>query len=133
MAQMVRFVALNQLRKHTRNSASSLDESDARAHALPHRVQSADSGLQLGAHGEIPDGQSSFDDDLIHGLHELTDIARACLLLRTIEGLDYEQIGQVLGIPQGTAMSHVHRSRMRLREHLLSRSQQQADQEKRRA
>jgi DNA-directed RNA polymerase specialized sigma24 family protein len=47
--------------------------------------------------------------------------------------MDYEQIGQVLNIPQGTAMSHVHRSRMRLREHLQSRGQRQTDQEKRHA
>jgi RNA polymerase sigma-70 factor (ECF subfamily) len=124
MAQMVRFVALNQLRKQSRNSAGSLDEADARLQGSPHRRRNGtpEPELRLGNRGELPAGQSSFDDTLMRGLEGLTDIARACLLLRTLEGMDYEQIAQVLGVPQGTAMSHVHRSRMRLREHLLNTS-----------
>ena len=118
MAQMVRFVALNQLRKQSRNPASSLDEADARSRGLPQRGGSAEPELRLGSRGELPAGQTSFDDRLTRGLESLSDVARACLLLRTLEGMDYEQIGQVLGVPQGTAMSHVHRSRMRLREQL---------------
>ena len=120
MAQMVRFVALNQLRKQSRNPASSLDEAEARLRGLPHQRGAPDSQLRLGNRGELPAEQTSFDDRLTRGLESLTDVARACLLLRTLEGMDYEQIGQVLGVPQGTAMSHVHRSRMRLREQLTS-------------
>jgi RNA polymerase sigma-70 factor (ECF subfamily) len=123
MAQMVRFVALNQLRKQTRNAASSLHDADPAD--LRRRSVTASSGeeLRLGSRGELPTGQNSFDDALMRGLSGLSDVARACLLLRTLEGMDYEQIGRVLGVPQGTAMSHVHRSRMRLREHLTAERQ----------
>jgi RNA polymerase sigma-70 factor (ECF subfamily) len=121
MAQMVRFVALNHLRKQTRTQAAPLDENDPHAHA-PHRARPQDGTaageLHLGRRGELPAGQESFDDELTAGLTSLSETARACLLLRTIEDLDYEEIGRVLGIPEGTAMSHVHRSRMRLRERL---------------
>ena len=57
----------------------------------------------------------------MRALASLTEVARASLLLRTLEGLDYDEIGRVLGVPAGTAMSHVHRSRMRLRERLGAR------------
>src|SRR4051812_34083067 len=122
MAQMVRYVALNQLRKQTRSQTASLDSTaEPFAGTLPHRGTSPESPMHLGARGEMPAGQSSFDDDLTRALASLSDVARGCLLLRTIEGLDYAEIGQILAIPEGTAMSHVHRSRMRLREQLLER------------
>lgn len=52
-------------------------------------------------------------------LCELDETARACLLLRTVLDIDYIEIAQLLHVPEGTAMSHVHRSRKRLME-LLS-------------
>lgn len=129
MAQMVRFVALNQLRKQTRSHATSLDGADAGAmRELPHRTSPPEApgggggaDLRLGPRGQVPPGQRSFDDELMRALGALSEVARACLLLRTIEGLDYQEIGRVLDIPEGTAMSHVHRSRMRLRELLHSK------------
>ena len=121
MAQMVRFVALNHLRKQTRTQAAPLDENEPHArtpHGRPGSHRPGDAPLHLGRHGELPPGQQSFDDELTGALAALGETARACLLLRTLEELDYEEIGRVLGIPEGTAMSHVHRSRMRLRERL---------------
>ena len=52
-------------------------------------------------------------------MNRISAVARSCLLLRTLEGLPYSQIAQMLQIPQGTAMSHVHRARRHLREHLI--------------
>jgi RNA polymerase sigma-70 factor (ECF subfamily) len=121
MAQMVRFVALNQIRKQVRGHAAPLDETDPAAHGPRHPAGPAgEPELRLGPRGEVPPGQQSFDDRLAHALAGLSDIARGCLLLRTREGLDYEEIGRVMDIPQGTAMSHVHRSRIRLREMLTN-------------
>jgi RNA polymerase sigma-70 factor (ECF subfamily) len=39
---------------------------------------------------------------------------RAAIVLRYEEGLAYEEIGHVLGIPEATARSHVHRARRSL-------------------
>jgi RNA polymerase sigma-70 factor (ECF subfamily) len=116
MAQMVRYVALNQVRRQVRGRAQSLDTTDgcAFAHGAAREPE-----LRLGTRGEVPAGQHSFDDRLMRALEGLTDVARGCLLLRTLEGMEYEEIGRVFDIPQGTAMSHVHRSRMRLRQRLV--------------
>lgn len=62
--------------------------------------------------------QSEFDDDMFRGLHQLTADARCCLLLRVVDGLSYPEIANFLGIPEGTAMSHVHRSKQLMRRQL---------------
>ena len=116
MAQMVRYVALNQVRRQVRGRAQSLDDADSGAYA---HVGTREPELRLGSRGELPAGQHSFGDQLMRALEGLSDVARGCLLLRTLEGMEYEEIGRVFDIPQGTAMSHVHRSRMRLRQRLL--------------
>jgi RNA polymerase sigma-70 factor (ECF subfamily) len=117
MAQMVRYVALNQVRRQVRGRAQSLDDAEGATHAHP---GSREPQLRLGSRGELPAGQHNFDDRLMRALEGLTDVARGCLLLRTLEGMEYEEIGRVFDIPQGTAMSHVHRSRMRLRQRLMN-------------
>jgi RNA polymerase sigma-70 factor (ECF subfamily) len=68
--------------------------------------------------GELTPDQSAFDDELVNALNELSDDARCCLLLRTLERLSYAEISEIMRIPEGTAMSHVHRSRTALREKL---------------
>jgi DNA-directed RNA polymerase specialized sigma24 family protein len=40
------------------------------------------------------------------------------LLLRTIQKLSYTEIAEIMQIPEGTAMSHVHRSKNELRNRL---------------
>jgi RNA polymerase sigma-70 factor (ECF subfamily) len=49
----------------------------------------------------------------------LDEVARACLLLRTVHDMPYKQIAQVLEVPEGTAMSHVHRARQAMRQRLM--------------
>jgi RNA polymerase sigma-70 factor (ECF subfamily) len=45
---------------------------------------------------------------------------RLALVLRDIEGMAYEEIGQVLGIPGGTVRSRINRARAMLKHKLLS-------------
>lgn len=61
------------------------------------------------------------DDEVSKGLNELAEEARCCLLLRVVANMSYEEISTCLEIPQGTAMSHVHRSKKHLRDHLRNR------------
>ena len=68
--------------------------------------------------GRLRGDVGAFDDALTAGLAALRPIPRAALLLRALSGLEYKEIGAVLGIPEGTAMSHVHRSRQALRRRL---------------
>ncbi len=115
MAQMVRYVALNHARKRQKHRASALG-SDVDESALA--GASIQKALNLGGRGELPADQGFFDDQVIRALNSVSDVARACLLLRTIEQMEYSEISKVLQIPEGTAMSHVHRARQHLRERL---------------
>ena len=56
-----------------------------------------------------------------NGLEALGEVPRACLLLSTLRELSYGEIAALLTIPEGTAMSHVHRARLVLRERLAPR------------
>ncbi len=54
---------------------------------------------------------------------------RMMVLLADVEELSYREIAEVMGVPQGTVMSRLHRARKRLRENLLAspRSQWRKD------
>ena len=43
---------------------------------------------------------------------------RAAIVLRYDEGLPFDEVGHVMGIPEATARSHVHRARKELMRHL---------------
>ena len=60
------------------------------------------------------------DERLAASIDRLRPNERQCLLLRLLEGFSYKEISAMLSIPVGTVMSHVHRSRMRMREELAS-------------
>jgi RNA polymerase sigma-70 factor (ECF subfamily) len=49
---------------------------------------------------------------------ELPDEFQQAVLLRDLQGLSYEEIGDVLGIPPGTVRSRIHRGRLILQEKL---------------
>ena len=75
--------------------------------------QASDSSLLeiSGEQGKIPEIQMEFDDDVVHALNSLNDTARCCLLLRVVLQLTYVEIAEIVQIPKGTAMSHVHRGK----------------------
>ena len=53
---------------------------------------------------------------LDRALDRLRPEYRAAIVLRYQEGLSHNDIAQVMGIPEGTAKTHVHRARRRLAE-----------------
>ncbi len=71
--------------------------------------------------GEAPD-ERLIRDERVRQLHEalgrLSDEHRSILVLRELEGFDYEAIAEVLEISIGTVRSRLHRARMQLREKL---------------
>lgn len=116
MGQTVRYVALNQSRKERRRRGQPLDK--AIGCAASSESESRRDTLALSARGELPGEQRDFDDQIVKALGAVSETARACLLLRTVESLEYSEISRILDIPEGTAMSHVHRTRRLLRERL---------------
>jgi RNA polymerase sigma-70 factor (ECF subfamily) len=52
---------------------------------------------------------------IAQALQQLTEDQRAAILLVGLEELSYAEAARVLGVPQGTLMSRLHRGRERLR------------------
>lgn len=109
MFQIVRLTSMNHVRtrsKWTRQTATST--------LLP--------GISTPTDEAVVSGTSEpFDDECLAALEELAPQAKACLLLKVVEGLSYTEIATALEIAEGTAMSHVHRSKVYLRERLQTR------------
>lgn len=116
MGQFVRNVALNAARKEQRQRAGMKLAEQERPTAGPAEADAAEPAMI--AEGRLPTDQRMFDDRVMRALGEVGEAARACLLLRTLNGMEYSEISKLLGIPQGTAMSHVHRAREILRQRL---------------
>lgn len=117
MAKIVQFVGLNLARSRRRRRTSSIDGGARETPELPAR-EDGPTPLSLSADGQLPSHQEFFDDRIVAALQRVSETARICLLLRTIEGLEYAEISRLLKIPEGTAMSHVHRTRQFLRTEL---------------
>jgi len=64
----------------------------------------------------------NLDRDIQEALDSLKPQYRAAVVLCDIEGLSYEEIGEVLGISMGTVRSRIHRGRAQLRTTLAHRS-----------
>lgn len=71
-----------------------------------------DPSIRPGTHGvEI---ELDFSEEVRNALESLEPLPRACLLLKVVLSHPYAEIAAILGIPETTARSHVHRSRQRL-------------------
>ena len=57
--------------------------------------------------------------DLEKAIATLSPSSKAAFMLNKVEGYDYREVSEIMGIAVGTAKSLVHRARMRLRERLL--------------
>jgi RNA polymerase sigma-70 factor (ECF subfamily) len=116
MTQIVRHVSMNEARKGRRRRTSSMETEALDARTGKHEAPAF--ARAVTSRGGLTADQASFDDDLTGALDGLDETARSCLLLRVVVDLPYREIGQALGIPEGTAASHVHRARKALRERL---------------
>ena len=125
MGRFVRNVALNHARKRYRR-ATRPEEPDTLIGLPDGRfrgggpVPGPNPRLPVDGRGELLDDQDAFDDRVLSGLQDLAPLQRAALLLRTVLELSYREISGTLEIPEGTAMSHVHRARMALRHALAA-------------
>lgn len=116
MAAIVRRCASNHVRK-TRNRETFATD--------PHTLDSCDGptparnmAIANPLDGLFDDHQTLFDDQLLQALRGLQPDARCCFLLRALHDFSYTEIAIWMGIPEGTAMSHVHRSKQNLKRYL---------------
>jgi len=90
---------------------------DALRRARPPVVPLAGSGEgdePAAAASPDPVEQQALGRALESAMAELRPEARAAVTLRYEEGLPFEEIGQILRMPEATARSHVHRARKEL-------------------
>lgn len=118
MTQIVRNVAMNEARKAHRRRTNSVDGESLDRHPESRPPVALHPPVTSG--GNLLSDQETFDDRLVEALGELEETARQCVLLRTVMDRSYAEIARTLGIPEGTAASHVHRARRTLRERLSS-------------
>ncbi len=74
-----------------------------------------------GSHGEPPDAcaaSSEFRRRLRVAIDELTEPQRSIVILREMEGYQYDEIGEALDLPLSTVKVYLHRARRKLRETL---------------
>lgn len=115
MGRFVRYTALNDARRNRTRAAGPIDSVDV---AQPRGSTGPESDRAVAASGELSARSGAFDDQVLKALLQLDETARACLLLRTVHDMPYRQISLVLDVPEGTAMSHVHRARQAMRQRL---------------
>jgi RNA polymerase sigma factor (sigma-70 family) len=69
------------------------------------------------ARGRLPDelaGASELRAEVQRALARLSPELREAVILRDLEGLEYREIQQVLGVPEGTVKSRINRGRIEL-------------------
>jgi RNA polymerase sigma-70 factor (ECF subfamily) len=65
--------------------------------------------------------KKSIQQFIQRGLLKLREDQRELVVLRDLQGFSYEEMGELLGLPEGTIKSKLHRARMDLKE-ILERS-----------
>ena len=99
-------LATNQILDHLRSRAARTDQ---QTDAIDDEALLADAASQRLADRAI------HRVDLERALAELPEGCRAAFVLHDVEGLEHKEIGEVLGIAEGTSKSQVHKARLRLR------------------
>lgn len=85
--------------------------------ATPEEIEAT--ALQVGDKGETPLEEleaRELGSAIERAIAQLRPEYRACILLRHVEGLAYEEIAQSLDLPLGTVKTYIHRARHELRD-----------------
>jgi RNA polymerase sigma-70 factor (ECF subfamily) len=122
-------LAISHLRKVQRHRVFSLDapprngngrqrDSDDQASSLADRVSRDGSGKAAAALPPDDLERKELHGQVLTALGRLDAEYRAVLVMRDIEGFDYQQMADVLGLPLGTLKSRLFRARLALRDEL---------------
>jgi RNA polymerase sigma-70 factor, ECF subfamily len=104
-------ILVRQVARHHRSAA-------VRKATQPLHLSTASKELLKGAATESATNDSEIRMDVLEVLQTLRLEFREVVVLREINGLSYEQIAEVLNIPQGTVESRLYRARQELQERL---------------
>lgn len=101
---------LDEMRRRKRRPAPAADPADVGG-AL---AAAGGAATRSPASTPSPDADVALRVDVDTALRQLPEDFRAAVVLRDLSGLDYAEIGEVLGIPQGTVKSRIARGRAML-------------------
>ena len=113
-------IAANQCK----NRIKYLARRPAGASAFDDAAESAgESGLPAPAQGHIDAPDVLMEAAEMESLTQtaiaaLDEEHRLLIILRDVEELSYQEIGEITGLPEGTIKSRLHRARMAIKEHL---------------
>lgn len=102
-----------EVNRHRRQRPELLDDPD-----LPTDQAGHGDGSQNSAEDVVV--SRAFDEVLDAALAALPDQFRQAVLLIEVDGLSYGEASNLLGVPEGTLMSRLHRARKRIRDHLAA-------------
>lgn len=110
--------------------AANLAKNEIRRKVRHRRVVSLDEEREFGTLGDTladrgPGPRQTLErreleSMILRAVEELPERYRMALVLRDIEGLSYEEVSNVLGIPGGTVRSRINRARLMVKEKLES-------------
>ncbi|WP_290588487.1 sigma-70 family RNA polymerase sigma factor [Alicyclobacillus sp.] len=83
------------------------------------RLEDSDAAVQTD-HRAMPAMKAELRIDLADALAKLSPEHRTVIALREIQGFDYQEMADILGIPIGTVRSRLHHARLQLRRLLSS-------------
>lgn len=98
-----------------RKEPDTIDPADAVEAGPPAPREKAYDLLELDERDEF---LQQLSDPIKRAVEALSAPERMVFLLRTVEDFSYKEISDLLDMPPGTAMSHLHRGRSKLRERL---------------
>lgn len=106
---------------HCKNRMKYLDRRAVRGHGALEDAPEDEvaEGSALGTRPARPDEAaegSEMERTVQRALAALDEEHRTLIVLRDLEGLSYEEIGSITGLPEGTVKSRLHRARAALRE-----------------
>jgi len=119
-------LAISQLRKVRRRRVFSLDRPSPNGNGRYGGGEDQASGLLDRVARDASEGPAQELERRERGQHVLAALGRidaeyrAVLVMRDIEGFDYQQMAEVLGLPLGTLKSRLFRARLALRDELRS-------------
>ncbi|MGC8717030.1 MAG: sigma-70 family RNA polymerase sigma factor [bacterium] len=100
-------VCMDKLREKSKNKEEDIEEEAWNTFAQP-----------VNFSPEVMAERHELQETIKKAIESLPEELRAAFVLRELENLSYEEIGEMLNIPIGTVESRIYRARMKLRSYL---------------
>ncbi len=104
-------VCLDYLRKNKKHTSDTVSLHQQNAEGEEFLLNIEDKGLTPYESAQMSEAQRA----LALALEQLSEDQRRVVVLRDVEGLSYEEIGEVMGIAEGTVKSRINRARLALK------------------